>query len=44
MATRGLDGIKFCEQVLKEDLPRNIPAKVGPNWPRGLGGEDKRNC
>ena len=24
----------------EEDLPRNIPAKFGPNWPSGLGGED----
>ena len=23
----------------EEDLLRNIPAKVGPNWPSGLGGE-----
>ena len=26
--------------VFEEDLLRNIPAKFGPNWPRGLGGED----
>ena len=24
----------------EEDLLRNIPAKFGPNWPSGLGGED----
>ena len=24
----------------EEDLLRNIPAKFGPNWPNGLGGED----
>ena len=40
MATRVFDGIKFCEQFYKEDLPRNIPAKFGPNWPSGLGGVD----
>ena len=38
MATRVFDGIKFFEQYFK-DLPRNIPAKFSPNWPRGLGGE-----
>ena len=26
--------------VFEEDLLRNIPAKFGPNWPSGLGGED----
>ena len=26
--------------IFEEDLPRNIPAKFGPNWRRGLGGED----
>ena len=26
--------------LFKEDLPRKIPAKFGPNWPSGLGGED----
>ena len=26
--------------IFEEDLPRNIPAKFGPNWPNGLGGED----
>ena len=40
MATRVFDGIKFCEQFFEEDLPRNIPAKFGPNWPSGLGGEE----
>ena len=40
MATRVFDGIKFCEQFFKEDLPRNIPAKFGANWPNGLGGEE----
>ena len=39
MASRIFDGIKFCEQF-EEDLLRNIPAKFGPNWPSGLGGED----
>ena len=24
----------------KEDLQRNIPAKFGPIWPSGLGGEN----
>ena len=28
------------ENNFREDLPRNIPAKFGPNWPSGLGGED----
>ena len=32
------DGIKLCEQLF-EDLPRIIPAKFGPNWPSGLGGD-----
>ena len=41
MATRVFDGIEFCENFFKEDLPRNIPAKFGPNWPVGLGGEDE---
>ena len=36
MATSVFDGIKFFE----EDLLRNIPAKFGPNWLSGLGGED----
>ena len=35
MATRVFDGIKFCEQFL-EDLPRNMLAKFGQNWPSGL--------
>ena len=39
MATRVFDEIKFCEQFLKEDLLINIPAKSGPNWPCGLGGD-----
>ena len=26
--------------IFEEDLPRNIPAKFGSNWPSGLGGED----
>ena len=26
--------------IFEEDLLRNIPAKFGPNWPSGLGGED----
>ena len=39
MATRVFDGIKLST-IFKEDLPRNIPAKFGPNWPSGLGGED----
>ena len=26
--------------IFEEDLQRNIPAKFGQNWPRGLGGED----
>ena len=26
--------------MFKEDLPRNIPAKFGPNLPSGLGGID----
>ena len=39
MATRVFDGIEFCEQFLKEDLTRNIPAKFGPKWPRSLGGD-----
>ena len=26
--------------ILEEDLPRNIPAKFGSNWPSSLGGED----
>ena len=44
MANRVFDGVKFCEQF-KEDLPRNIPAKFGPNWPSRLGGEDiLRSC
>ena len=29
--------------IFKEDLPRNIPAKFGPNWPRCLGGKDVYN-
>ena len=33
MATRVFDGTKFFEN----DLPKNIPAKFGPNWPSGLG-------
>ena len=37
MATRVFDGIKFCEQFFEEDLPRNIPAKFGPNWPGSFG-------
>ena len=36
MATRVFDGIKFCEQFLK-NLLRNIPAKFGQNWPSGFG-------
>ena len=44
MANRSFDGVKFCEQF-KEDLPRNIPAKFGPNWPSRLGGEGiLRSC
>ena len=39
MATKVFDGIKFCEKKFEEDLPRNIPAKFGPNWPSGLGGD-----
>ena len=23
----------------EEDLLRNVPAKFGPNWPSGLGGD-----
>ena len=26
--------------IFEEDLLRNIPAKFGPNWPSGSGGED----
>ena len=26
--------------IFEEDLLRNIPAKFGPNWSSGLGGED----
>ena len=26
--------------IFEEDLPRNIPAKFGPNWPSSLGRED----
>ena len=26
--------------IFDEDLLRNIPAKFGPKWPSGLGGED----
>ena len=40
MATTVFDGIKFCEQLLKKDLPRNIPANFGPKRPICLGGED----
>ena len=36
MASRVLDGIKFCEQYFKEELLRNIPAKFSPNWSNGL--------
>ena len=28
------------DTVLKGDHPRTIPAKFGPNWPRGFRGED----
>ena len=38
MATRVFDGI-LCT-IFEEDLLRNIPAKFGPNWPGGFGGED----
>ena len=31
--------------IFKEDLPRNTPAKFGPNWPSGLGvGWCLKNC
>ena len=39
MATRVFDGITL-RTIFKEDHPRNIPAKFGSNWPRGLGGAD----
>ena len=35
---RVFNEIEFSEQFL-EDLPRNIAAKIGPNWPSVLGGE-----
>ena len=45
MAIKVFDRIKCCEQIFKKNFPRNIPAKFGPNWPSGLGGEDVyRNC
>ena len=40
MATRVFYGIKFCEKFFKEDLPRNISAKFGLDWPNCLGGDD----
>ena len=45
MAIKVLDGVQFwLWKIFKEDLPWNIPAKFGPNWPNSLGREDvKRN-
>ena len=40
MATRVFLWNQILWIIFEEDLPRNIPAKFGQNWPSGLGGED----